>query len=89
MERNFMIEKRCSKCGEPKDLSLFNECAKSKDGLNSYCKACQKIANHARYNKNKNQITEDVKKWQNKNPQKVESYKKDFYEKNKLDGNGQ
>ena len=35
-----MIEKKCSKCQVNKPLSEFGRCAKSPDGLNSWCKEC-------------------------------------------------
>ena len=37
--------KECKKCGEVKDYSLFSKCKARKDGLQDYCKACNKIDN--------------------------------------------
>lgn len=38
-----MTEKKCSKCGEIKDLDVFSTWSQSKDGKRPYCKPCQKI----------------------------------------------
>ncbi len=84
-----IIRKTCSKCGFPKDICNFNKCARNKDGLNSYCKLCQKEYNNKRYDKNKDKIVEGIKDWQEKNEEKVKGYKKNFYDKSKLEGNGQ
>ena len=36
-----METKKCSKCGQEKPASAFYKSAKSKDGLQSYCRECQ------------------------------------------------
>lgn len=35
--------KKCSKCGQELDESEFNRHAKAKDGLQPYCKQCQRV----------------------------------------------
>lgn len=37
-----MEKKRCVRCGEDKSLSEFHRNSRSKDGLHSYCKKCNK-----------------------------------------------
>ena len=37
-----LTEKRCPKCGEVKPVSEFNKCRTNKDGLQGYCRSCQK-----------------------------------------------
>jgi len=37
--------KKCMKCGQLKDISLFYKAKKSVDGRQSYCKSCQSEAN--------------------------------------------
>lgn len=37
-----LVTKKCTKCGEDKPASLFYKQTKSKDGLHSYCKPCDK-----------------------------------------------
>lgn len=51
------ITKKCSKCGRELPLSEFNKDKSRKDGLQSYCKSCQKqykkqwYADNPEYNK--------------------------------------
>lgn len=35
--------KRCPRCKETKPLSAFSRCSRTKDGLQCYCKECQRI----------------------------------------------
>jgi hypothetical protein len=37
-----MEQKRCPKCGETKSVNEFYKHSRSTDGLQSYCKECQK-----------------------------------------------
>lgn len=39
--------KHCNKCNEDKPLSGFSKLKAAKDGLNYYCKPCQRAANRA------------------------------------------
>ena len=50
-----MAEKRCPKCGETKDHALFYRSKTTKDGCQSYCKACCNLlsTSYARDNKDK------------------------------------
>lgn len=41
--------KECKICKESKDLELFYDNPKTKDGKNCYCKACDKEAARKRY----------------------------------------
>lgn len=54
--------KKCYKCLEIKNLSDFSKCKNKKDGLNIWCKLCDR--------KNK-------KKWHDNNIDKVKKYKKE------------
>lgn len=49
--------KRCPKCGEVLPITEFHKHSKSKDGLQSWCKHCSKIANATSYSNKKSQIT--------------------------------
>lgn len=40
-----METKKCTRCGNELPLESFNKSAKSKDGLQYYCKTCQSQAN--------------------------------------------
>lgn len=47
--------KTCTRCNETKELSAFHKKASIKrDGLQSHCKACEKIAHRNHYEANKN-----------------------------------
>ena len=48
-----MPDKKCSKCGETKDVSLFNKNKNKKDGFNRICRECTKKEHTDWYNKNK------------------------------------
>lgn len=37
------MKKKCSRCGEEKDETLFYPCPTTSDFLMSHCSACQKI----------------------------------------------
>lgn len=48
-----MVTKRCSKCKQDKDTSLFYANGRMKDGFNSFCIVCHKADNLARKAKNR------------------------------------
>ena len=62
--------KTCSKCKTEKQGSCFYKEKKSKDGLRSWCKECDKERGHKRYEKNRDHILEVNKKWRRRNPDK-------------------
>ena len=62
--------KKCTKCKTPKDFNCFYKEKKSKDGLRSWCKECDKKRGHSRYLKNKDHCLEMNKKWRLRNPDK-------------------
>ena len=64
--------KRCTKCGEEKDLSGFHKDKTKKDGLTSNCKTCRIEKEKRYYKRNKEQILEYKKEW-----------KKGYYANNK------
>ncbi len=39
-----MLSKRCTRCGETKEIAQFSLNRRSKDGLQYHCKLCQTIA---------------------------------------------
>lgn len=55
--------KKCSKCGETKEVSGFSKNRTAKDGLQHYCKVCRS----------------EVKKiWRKNNPEKFRIYRRDY-----------
>ena len=71
--------KRCTKCGELKDRGEFAKDPQKKDGLYSSCKECYK----ARYQSNREQEVERVKRYQRENRDSVLTYKKKYYSENR------
>lgn len=47
-----MQEKKCSKCGEVKDVSEFHKCKGWKSGIHNWCKSCIKIKDSIIYQRN-------------------------------------
>lgn len=75
--------KICTKCKEEKSLGHFRKQSSTKDGLKYYCKECDDITAKRYYEENKKKIIGKVTEWQKDNPDKVRSYKKSYYGKNK------
>lgn len=48
-----IISKRCPKCKQIKSISKFTKCRDRKDGLQCYCKQCQKDARKQSYQNHK------------------------------------
>ena len=70
--------KVCAKCNEEKDFSLFSKYSKSKDGLQSKCKSCDKVYRE----KNKEKINAYVRKYHIENRESISQKKKEYREKN-------
>ena len=87
--------KKCTNCGEVKDLSLFSKRVASKDGFQSVCNSCKSeyrarnrgriLASAAEYRRtHKEEIAKGIKDWESRNPEKVkERWRR--YEMNKKD----
>ena len=77
--------KRCTKCGEEKELGKFYKKKCSKDGLGSYCKICDNIRKNE-WIKNNPEKAEEAKKrskeWAENNPEKTKEAKKRWAENN-------
>lgn len=56
------MEKICTRCKIPKNISEFNKRKQAKDGLNSWCRLCVKIDNETR----KGKYTEKNKQYRKK-----------------------
>lgn len=88
------MTKKCSKCGEVKDISLFSNDKKRYDGLQPQCKQC--YSEYRKENKekiflvkkkyreeNKEKIHEKGKIYREENADKIKQRKKEYYENNK------
>lgn len=62
------MEKYCKKCDTTKPVSEFHKDARSKDGLNIYCRPCKSQVSKESYEKNKDRRKENIAAWQEKNP---------------------
>jgi len=69
----------CIHGGKPQPIDNFNKCARSKDGLNVYCKDCRKKYRE----ENKDKIIEQKKTHYKKNFEKIQAYKKMWWDLNK------
>lgn len=70
--------KICKKCLISKPLSDFGENRRMKDGLKSKCKQCISEDNKRRYQKNREEVLDRVKNWQEQNHDKLKKYKRDY-----------
>jgi hypothetical protein len=90
--------KICKKCSINKDLSNFSKCKSNKDGLNNWCKDCNKIYLKNHYLKNKDlysnrskenyklnseKVKEKSKNWRIENKEYTKEYFKKYYLENK------
>lgn len=63
-----MCDKKCSRCELSKPVERFTKDSRRKDGLRSYCKACEKSAKDAYREQNKDAIKQrnhehHIKRW--------------------------
>jgi len=86
--------KKCSRCGEVKDVNEFYKNKYTKDGLRVQCKDCGKIyyknnkekiakQNKIYYEDNKEKIAEYDKIYQKENKEKIKERRKGYNEENK------
>jgi len=74
-----MITKKCSKCGQFKDVSLFSKNNKTKDKLHCSCKQCDK----EKYLKNRENNILRMREYKKNNSQKIKEYYRENTEKYK------
>lgn len=80
-----MIEtKKCSKCGEEKDLIYFRKDRRKKDGLYVWCKKCSSENNVKWQRENREKQRQFLKTYREKNKEKIEASKKKLNEKYKI-----
>lgn len=72
-----MQTKKCTKCGEDKELSAFGNDKKVKSGKKSQCKQCR-IAD---YKENKEKYCSKARKWVEENRKKKNSWQRIYYKK--------
>ena len=74
-----MESKKCTKCGEVKQIECFNKNKGNKDGYDNRCRACKK----QHYEENKERILKRNKQWREENRERANEYSKKYYEENK------
>lgn len=71
--------KRCTKCGEVKNISNFSKCSKVKSGLKAECKECEKIYRLKHQEKHK----QYMKKYYQDNKELIQQKHKKYNEEHK------
>lgn len=66
--------KRCNKCNQQKLLSDFGKCATAKNGLQGYCRECQRAYAKAAYHVDPQCSKAKSRQWQLKNTEKLREY---------------
>ena len=74
-----MESKKCTKCGEVKQIECFSKDKGKKDGYQTLCKSCIKQY----YEENKERINERKKQYREENKERILKRQKQYYEKNK------
>ncbi len=78
-----MKYKNCRKCKEDKSVAEFSKSARNKDGLRSYCKACDSKVSKRWYSNNKQSNKERSQRWLAENKEVFREYQKSWEEENK------
>jgi hypothetical protein len=75
----FASVKRCSGCGEDKPSSGFSRARRSRDGLQTYCKAC-----HRRYYEdNRERLREQHRNYQELHRDRLRAHHQAYYQQNR------
>jgi hypothetical protein len=80
---NYIMEKKCTKCGEVKSLQDFGNRKDCKEGKRNHCKICKRQYYNDYIKKNKDKIKKDRKAYNIKNKDKNKSYSLEWRDKNK------
>ena len=75
------MSKRCSKCGEPKELECFYEAKENKDGREGTCKKCFILRAVIWKKQNKQKHKKSVKAWRKKNWEHYRKTQKPYFTK--------
>jgi hypothetical protein len=78
-------EKRCGRCAAVKPATEFYRQSRNGDGLQSKCKACDKVYRAGRYQRFKASDHEKVRQWKLRNPERNRLYKVKAHLKAKYD----
>jgi hypothetical protein len=73
-----MKTKICVDCKESKTTDEYSKRSAAKDGCDSYCKCCRNTISRDYYKRTQPQQLIRVNKYQNKNPEKMLSYRQEY-----------
>lgn len=76
------MEKRCTKCGEIKDVGEFYKAKRTKDGLRPECKECSREVYKEYRENNPEKVRERSKKYRENNPEKEKKRLREWYKNN-------
>ena len=85
------MTKKCTGCGQEKELTEFYRCGTGRDGVHAKCKICMSIYLKQHYLKNKQKYKDNFQKyitpekrrqWQSDNSDKVRRYQLNWRKKN-------
>lgn len=78
-----MLLKKCTKCGEEKDVSNFYSDPRGKHGVSGTCKACRSAYFALRYAENKEKIIGINNAWRERNKEQLNAARRAWAAKNK------
>lgn len=78
-----MKKKKCTKCGEVKDVSEFYKCKGAKNDLRPACKICTNKGNKLYAENNKDKVVEYQRQYYVDNKERITKRDKEYYENNK------
>jgi len=79
--QEYVVEKKCKRCGEVKSVTEFHKEAARPDGLKHWCKACIKIHNKIYREGHREEIATYQKMYRDKHQKKLAIYGKAHYKK--------
>lgn len=74
-----METKRCSRCGEEREISQFNKDKRKYDGLNCHCKSCRKITSKEYYDNNKEEVKQRHQEYYERNKEEAKQRQREYY----------
>ena len=80
---NYLLFKKCSKCGEILHVSKFHKIKNGKYGVMKICKECRKIYEKKYRDEHREEISEYNKKYREEHKEERKEYDKKYYEEHK------
>ena len=73
-------EKACKKCGEIKSLERFHRASVMRDGHRNECKDCWAAARKIYYQRNRERMIDNVRRWRRENPERYRETRQRYLE---------